>query len=180
MRIAIVGTEGSLKVPTAHSIAGSTGLPLYYPPVDEMAAKIGIANFDSAGHDLIFKLLDALMRDHSTIMVSAAAKGIFALSSIEMLAFYMMWCSRVSDTEQSRAVIRNCVDFTKHYDKIFLVVLDKDNFGTSGSVLGGHLMHEYAMEYLIRGIMNRFGIKYREIHHKDVESAISEIMSLLV
>ncbi len=177
MRVAIVGSENSLKMPAVHGVSKILGIQPDIPDMGGAMKKHGIKGAEDFKEPaLVYKLLDTLDDDHKRKVV-AAQNIISGFTTIEMLAYYLYWCVKDFDTEHTRTVFKNCIDFARrHYDGVFLVIVDKDTHDNEAKpIFGGDLFFEYMMEYIMRGILERFGINHHIIHGKNVETVISDI-----
>ena len=151
MRVAVVGSENSLKIPAVKGICKLVGFNEDIPDVGVFMQKHGIkGKEDFKNPALIYKMLDSMDDEHKR-RVAAAQTIVSAFSTIEMLAYYLHWCVNDFDVEHSRTVFKNCIDFAKrYYDKVFLVIVDKDTHDhESNPLFGGNLFFEYMMEYII-------------------------------
>lgn len=178
MRLAFVGTDSTLKSSIARTLGVDLQLPLFKGVLDKAATDKGLKNWSACDPQQIFEMLDEAVAGHAAD-IDKHDNGIFTLTSIEILAYYMMWCAGGSLEEQSRNVIQNCVHFAKNYDRIFLLVLKKQNYDDAKKPWTGDIMFDYSMEYMMRGIIHRFGIQHYVIDEDTLEYGKNSILEFL-
>lgn len=179
MKIAMVGTEGSLKEAAAISVAEKIGYSYRPTNVHNICKRHFDSPIVSAGSQKIFRAIDDIMTEHSALAVSPGS-GVFGITSIEFLAYYLYYCSADEPPEQSRNVIKNCAHFVNNYDYVAFITLGVKTYdGESKKIFGGNIALEYCQEYIMRGIINRFGIKHEAFHASEIEILVSEIIGSL-
>lgn len=180
MRIAIVGTPGSLRTPVAASAAKYFGMRHITIPAEDIAAQAGLARpIRGCPPSSAFKAIDDVMQAH---LESARNNptGMFDTTSIELLAYYLYACSETESPEQTRNVIKNCLDFLPNYSKVFVVANFKDLHEDSGSVFGGNVAFEYCLEYIMWGIVERFGINHYRVQEPNLEMCVARVVEILM
>lgn len=180
MKIAIIGTENSLKTPLAVSVGHAIGNSYLETSVRAVMDKMKMKSFKDCGPTEAFQLIDLVMQNHSE-KVTKSHSGVFGISSIECLAYYLYYCSATEPVDQSRNVIKNLINFVINYDHIFVVPFNKDTFDHDAQdrIFGGNLAFEYMLDYLMHGILDKFAIRHTVLTEKDIETLTSELIGKL-
>jgi hypothetical protein len=176
MRIAIMGTDGSLKRAAARNVASLLRIP-YEDTVPEDVQRItGASKCHQARPGELFSVLDGMMQDHQR-RAEGVRSAVFPVTTVEILSYHLLFCAGYSDPNVSRNAIINCAKFTMNYDHLFLITLEKETHDAEEeSFFAGNIAQEYAMEYMMRGVIGRFGLNYWEIKEKTVEATVNEII----
>ena len=178
MRLAIVGTDSSLKYPIARALGTDLQIPIFQGVLDKAVADNRVSRIDTCSPEQSYEFLNEAIVAHASD-IDKYSDGIFTLTSVEILAYYMMWCVEGCSEELSRNSIKNLVHFAKNYDRIYLIVLKKQTYDDAKKPWGGTLLFDYSIEYMMRGILHRFGINHYIIDEDTLEYGKNAIMETL-
>ena len=173
MRVALVGTEGSLRDAIARGVSSELGIRVFQPDFQSLMKKHGLSlNMSENPPERILAYLEDITEIHSSD-VARNRRAIFTTTVVDIVAYYFRWCAQL-DEDIGRAAYKNCMEFTKHYGKILFCRLSRRNYDKSNRLFSGSLMEEYAIELTMRGFLQRWSVDYSEIYSDEVEDGIVE------